>query len=54
MAYGAVSHFSVYPEYGVVVSVMMNKNQGAFGELPVRLTDLFVSDIKVRRATNAR
>jgi serine beta-lactamase-like protein LACTB, mitochondrial len=51
VAYGAVSHFSVYPEYGVVVSVMMNKNQGAFGQLPARLTDLFVSAIKARRAT---
>ena len=39
VAYGAVSHFSVYPEYGVVVSVMMNKNQGPFGEQPALLTD---------------
>jgi CubicO group peptidase (beta-lactamase class C family) len=50
VAYGAVSHFSVYPEYGVVVSVMMNKNQGSFGEQPALLTDLFVSAIRARRA----
>jgi CubicO group peptidase (beta-lactamase class C family) len=48
VAYGAVSHFSVYPEYGVVVSVMMNKNQGSFGEQTTKLTDLFVSAMKAR------
>jgi CubicO group peptidase (beta-lactamase class C family) len=49
VAYGAVSHLSVYPTYGVVVSIMMNKNSGSagpLGEHAAGLTDLFVSAIK--------
>lgn len=43
VGYGAVSHFAVYLEYGMVVSVMMNKNQQAFGALPSRLAELFIT-----------
>ena len=43
VAYGSVSHFAVYPDYGVVVSIMMNKNQGSFGDVPARLVDIFIS-----------
>jgi CubicO group peptidase (beta-lactamase class C family) len=43
VAYGAVSHFAVYPEYGVVVSVMMNKNLGSFDELPLGLVNMIIS-----------
>lgn len=43
VAYGSVSNFAVYPEHGVVVSVMMSKNQGSFGDAPVRLANLFLA-----------
>lgn len=42
VAYGAVSHFAVYPDYGVVVSVLMNKNQANFGDVPDRLVDMLI------------
>jgi CubicO group peptidase (beta-lactamase class C family) len=53
VAYGAVSHFSVYPEYGAVVSVMMNRNQGSFGDAPARLADLFLNVLDARHGTKA-
>ncbi|MDO9518752.1 MAG: serine hydrolase domain-containing protein [Pseudohongiella sp.] len=46
VAYGAVSHFSVYPQIGMVVSVMMNKNQGDFDGVPAQLVDLFVTGLQ--------
>lgn len=42
VAYGSVSHFSVYPEHGVVVSIMMNKNQGSYDGAPARLAEMFI------------
>lgn len=50
VAYGSVSNFAVYPEHGIVVSVMMNKNQGTFGDAPVRLADLFIAAGRAREA----
>lgn len=43
VAYGAVSHFSVYPEYGIVVSVIMNRNQATFNDSPSALVEMFIS-----------
>lgn len=48
VAYGARSSFSVYPEYGVVVSVMMSKHEDGFDEAPARLADLFIAAVKAR------
>src|SRR5690606_30108258 len=49
VSYGSVSNFAVYPEYGIAVSVMMNKNQGSCGDPPVRLADLFIEATTARR-----
>lgn len=42
VAYGSVSHFSVYPDHGIVISVMMNKDQGSFDKAPARLADMVI------------
>lgn len=54
VSYGSVSNFAVYPEYGIVVSVMMNKNQGSFGDAPVRLADLFIEATTAGRGQSER
>jgi len=54
VAYGAVSHFSVYPEYGIVVSVMTNKNSESLGERVDPLTDLFVSVVHAGSRSEAK
>jgi hypothetical protein len=49
VAYGPESHVSVYPKYGLVVMVLMDRNStsaGPFGEDATRLTDLAVSAIE--------
>ena len=51
-AVGSTSYFGVYPEYGLVVSVMMNKgqeNMDALAEEANRLVELFIAE-KLRRA----
>lgn len=50
VAYGAVSNFSVYPEHGVVVSVMISRNQGAYDGAPNRLASLFIAAVKASAA----
>ena len=50
-AQGSTSYFAVLPEYGIVVSVMMNKGQTnlqALGEQANLLTEIFVGEIMAR------
>ena len=45
-AVGSTSYFGVYPEYGLVVSLMMNKGQENVDALAIeanRLVELFVA-----------
>jgi CubicO group peptidase (beta-lactamase class C family) len=48
-ALGAVSHFAVYPEEGVVVSLMMNLSQARFGPAADYLVDIFIKERNARR-----
>lgn len=52
-ALGAVSHFSVYPEEGVAISLMMNVTQTRFGAAAGTLVDLFLAERDARRAATA-
>ena len=53
VAMGSTSYFAIYPEYGLVVSVMMNKGQESVDELAVeanRLVELFLAEqLRARR-----
>ena len=49
-ALGAVSHFSVYPEEGVAVSLMMNVTQARFGPAADLLVDIFLDERDAKRA----
>jgi hypothetical protein len=48
-ALGAVSHIAVYPEEGVVVSLMMNLSQARFGPAADYLVDIFIKERNARR-----
>lgn len=52
VALGAVSHFAVYPEEGVVVSLMMNMSQARFGPFgpAADLVDIFLKERNAKRA----
>ena len=50
-ALGSISHFAVYPEEGVVVSLMMNTNQARFGPSADYLVDVFLNERIAKRAT---
>lgn len=53
VAVGSTSYFAVYPEYGLVVSMMMNKgqeNMDALGPEANRLVELFVAEVIRRNA----
>jgi serine beta-lactamase-like protein LACTB, mitochondrial len=49
-ALGAVSHFSVYPDEGVAVSLMMNVTQARFGPAAGLLVDIFLDERDAKRA----
>lgn len=48
-ALGAVSHFAVYPEEGVAVSLMMNLSQARFGPAADYLVDIFLEERDAKR-----
>lgn len=52
-AVGSTSYFAVLPEFGLVVSVMMNKGQeniGAIAQEATAIAELFVADLQRREA----
>jgi len=50
VALGAVSHFAVYPEEGVVVSLMMNLSQARFSPATDYLVDIFLKERNSRQS----
>ena len=51
-AVGSTSYFAVYPEYGLVISMLMNKGQenlDAMGPEATRMAELFVAEVLRRR-----
>ena len=55
-AVGSTSYFAIYPEYGLVVSMMMNKGQESLDAMKPeadRLVELFIAE-KMRRGRTAK
>lgn len=55
-AVGSTSYFGVYPEYGLVISMMMNKGQENLDAMAVeanRLAELFIAEQIRRKRANA-
>jgi serine beta-lactamase-like protein LACTB, mitochondrial len=51
-ALGSISHFAVYPEERVAVSLMMNVNQARFGPAAGLLVDIFLEEREAKRAAS--
>jgi CubicO group peptidase (beta-lactamase class C family) len=49
-ALGSISHFAVFPDEGVAVSLMMNVNQSRFGPAADHLVDIFLAERDAKRA----
>ncbi len=45
-----ISHFAVYPEEGVAISMMMNVTQARFGPAAEYLVDIFLAERDAKRA----
>jgi CubicO group peptidase (beta-lactamase class C family) len=50
-ALGSISHFSVYPEEGIAISLLMNVNQARFGPAAGSLVDIFLEGRDAKRAS---